>query len=66
MKCYQCGAELTEREYCPNCGAAVKVYKRIISLSNRYYNEGLERAEVRDLSGAIEMLHQSLKLNKKK
>ncbi|WP_408070492.1 tetratricopeptide repeat protein [Butyrivibrio sp. JL13D10] len=64
MKCYQCGAELTEREYCPNCGAAVKVYKRIISLSNRYYNEGLERAEVRDLSGAIEMLHQSLKLNK--
>ncbi|WP_026660863.1 tetratricopeptide repeat protein [Butyrivibrio sp. AC2005] len=64
MKCYQCGAELTEREYCPNCGAAVKVYKRIISLSNRYYNEGLERAEVRDLSGAIESLHQSLKLNK--
>ncbi len=64
MKCYQCGAELTEREYCPNCGAAVKVYKRIMSLSNRYYNEGLERAEVRDLSGAIESLHQSLKLNK--
>lgn len=64
MKCYQCGAELTEREYCPNCGAAVKVYKRIISLSNRYYNEGLERAQIRDLSGAIESLHQSLKLNK--
>ncbi|WP_044915551.1 tetratricopeptide repeat protein [Butyrivibrio sp. WCE2006] len=64
MKCYQCGAELTEREYCPNCGAGVKVYKRIISLSNRYYNEGLERAEIRDLSGAIESLHQSLKLNK--
>ncbi len=64
MKCYKCGAELTEREYCPNCGAAVKVYKRIMSLSNRYYNEGLERAEIRDLSGAVESLHQSLKLNK--
>ncbi|WP_026528082.1 tetratricopeptide repeat protein [Butyrivibrio sp. VCD2006] len=64
MKCYRCGAELTEREYCPNCGAGVKVYKRIMSLSNRYYNEGLERAEIRDLSGAIESLHQSLKLNK--
>ena len=64
MKCYQCGAELTERDYCPNCGAGVKVYKRIIALSNRYYNEGLERAGVRNLSGAVESLHQSLKLNK--
>ncbi|WP_026668938.1 tetratricopeptide repeat protein [Butyrivibrio sp. AE3006] len=64
MKCYKCGAELTSREYCPNCGAGVKVYKRIIALSNRYYNEGLERAEVRNMSGAIESLHQSLKLNK--
>ncbi len=64
MKCYQCGAELTDRDYCPNCGAGVKVYKRIIALSNRYYNEGLERAGVRNLSGAIESLHQSLKLNK--
>ena len=64
MKCYHCGAELTQRDYCPNCGSAVKVYKRIIALSNRYYNEGLERAEIRNLSGAIESLHQSLKLNK--
>ena len=65
MKCYQCGAELTSREYCPNCGAKVKVYKRIMGLSNRYYNEGLERAQVRNMSGAIESLHQSLKLNKR-
>ncbi|MBE5859706.1 MAG: tetratricopeptide repeat protein [Butyrivibrio sp.] len=64
MKCYQCGAELTDRDYCPNCGAGVKVYKRIIALSNKYYNEGLERAGVRNLSGATESLHQSLKLNK--
>ena len=64
MKCYQCGAELTNRDFCPNCGAKVKVYKRISALSNRYYNEGLERAEIRNLSGAIESLHQSLKLNK--
>ncbi len=64
MKCYQCGAELTNRDFCPNCGAKVKVYKRIIALSNRYYNEGLERANIRNLSGAVESLHQSLKLNK--
>ncbi|MBE5843802.1 MAG: tetratricopeptide repeat protein [Butyrivibrio sp.] len=65
MNCYQCGAELTSREFCPNCGAKVKVYKRIMALSNRYYNEGLERAQIRNMSGAVESLHQSLKLNKR-
>ncbi len=64
MKCYLCGAELTNHDFCPNCGAKVKVYKRISALSNQYYNEGLEKAEVRNMSGAIESLHQSLKLNK--
>ena len=33
-------------------------------LSNRFYNEGLEKASVRDLSGAINSLRQSLKFNK--
>ncbi len=36
-----------------------------MALSNRYYNEGLERAQVRNMSGAVESLHQSLKLNKR-
>ena len=39
-------------------------FKKLESLSNWYYNEGLERAGIRDLSGAIESLRQSLKLNK--
>ncbi|MCM1188804.1 MAG: tetratricopeptide repeat protein [bacterium] len=33
-------------------------------ISNMYYNEGLEKAGVRDLSGAIVSLRQSLKFNK--
>jgi len=33
-------------------------------VSNLYYNEGLDRASVRDLSGAITSLRQSLKFNK--
>ncbi len=37
---------------------------KLKSLSNRYYNEGLEKATVRDMTGAIESLRQSLKLNK--
>lgn len=32
--------------------------------SNAFYNEGLEKAEVRDLTGAINSLRQSLKFNK--
>ncbi len=38
--------------------------KKLESLSNRYYNEGLEKAKVRDMTGAVESLRQSLKLNK--
>ncbi len=64
MECYQCGCLLTENDFCTNCGADVRVYKKIIAASNRYYNIGLERAGVRDLSGAVESLRQCLKLNK--
>ena len=32
--------------------------------SNLYYNRGLSRANVRDLSGAIQMLKKSLEINK--
>lgn len=33
-------------------------------MSNRFYNDGLDKATVRDLSGAIVSLRQSIKLNK--
>ena len=40
------------------------IYKKLVSLSNVFYNEGLEKAAVRDLTGAIDSLHNSLKLDK--
>lgn len=40
------------------------LYKKIMFASNRFYNEGLDKASVRDLSGAITSLRESLKLNK--
>ena len=55
---------MTEHDFCTNCGADVARYKRIMSTANLYYNDALERASVRDLSGAIENLRQCLKLNK--
>lgn len=65
MKCYHCGAALSENDFCTSCGADVKTYKTIMHLSNQFYNEGLEKASVRDLSGAVMCLKQSLKYNKK-
>ncbi|MCD8379519.1 MAG: tetratricopeptide repeat protein [Lachnospiraceae bacterium] len=64
MKCYRCGAELTKHNFCTSCKSDVRQYKQIMYASNRMYNSGLEKAGVRDLSGAVRDLHQCLKLNK--
>lgn len=64
MRCYRCGATLSKDDFCTACGADVKLYKRIVKLSNSFYNEALRKAKVRDLSGAAESLRQSLKCNK--
>ena len=64
MICYNCGATLTHNDFCTNCGADVARYKKIVSTANLLYNEGLDKARVRDLSGAIESLRQCLKLDK--
>ncbi len=64
MKCFNCGAELTS-DCCDHCGADVARYRRLIQTSNAYFNEGLDKARVRDLSGAVISLRQSLKINKR-
>lgn len=64
MECYNCGAALTLDSYCRQCGADIRVYGKILRASNSFYNEGLDRANVRNLSGAIESLKKSLQLNK--
>lgn len=64
MFCYNCGCNLSEHDFCTACGADVSLYKKIMYVSNMYYNDGLEKAGVRDLTGAITSLRQSLKFNK--
>ena len=64
MNCIYCGTPLSGIDYCTGCGADVTLQKRIIRISNLLYNEGLEKATVRDLSGAIVCLKRSLKFNK--
>ena len=65
MECPKCGARLSEKDFCTGCGEEVGIYKKIMKISNTYYNDGLEKAKVRDLSGAIESLKRSLKYNKR-
>lgn len=64
MKCYVCGNRLGREDFCNSCGTDVRLYKHIVCMSNKLYNEGLEKANVRDLSGAIISLNESLKYNK--
>lgn len=64
MRCIYCNTPLAAIDYCPGCGADVTLQKRIVRISNLLYNRGLEKASVRDLSGAITCLKQSLKFNK--
>ena len=67
MNCMNCGTYLPAREleYCPRCGANVQIQRRVDYLSKFYYNQGLEKAQIRDLSGAIGCLKQSLTYDKR-
>ena len=64
MYCYNCGCLLTEKDFCTGCGADVGLYKKIMHAANRLYNDGLDKARVRDLSGAVSSLRQCLKLDR--
>lgn len=65
MKCYKCNATLAPNKgKCPQCGADVAVYRKAAKASNAYYNLGLAKAKVRDLTGAAESLKISVMINK--
>jgi Uncharacterized protein conserved in bacteria len=65
MVCPNCGSNLSDkRTRCDKCGEDLVIYKKILRASNFYYNNGLAKAKVHDLSGAIIALRKSLELNK--
>ena len=64
MICYRCNHEAGDAAKCPLCGTDLSVFLKVKRLSNMYYNDGLQMAEVRNLSGAIISLKKSLKFNK--
>ena len=64
MQCFMCGADVGNSKVCYNCGADILLYKQIIYTSYVFYNQGLEKAKVKDLSGAIESLKSALQYYK--
>ena len=64
MICYKCGQNVGDAKRCPNCGEDLAIFWRVRRISNSYYNLGLQQAGVRNLSGAVESLRNSLKFNK--
>ena len=65
MICFNCGNILTNSDYCSQCGMDVSVYKKVVKLSNAYYNAGLIKANNRDLAGAADSLNRAIKINKR-
>lgn len=64
MECLNCGAPVLENGHCSDCGMNYTLLAKAYNTSNYYYNLGLDRASVRDLTGAIDALNLALKYNK--
>jgi len=65
MKCPFCNEETNGEDICKMCGEKLSIFYKAHDASNVFYNKGLEKAKVHDLSGAIYELKKSLKLNKR-
>ena len=65
MNCMYCGAQAGHESTCPACGADLKMQIRATAISDKCYNLALDKAGIRDLSGAVDLLERSLKFNKK-
>ena len=64
MICFNCGEEIGRAGTCPHCGTDLHIVQRAVQVANVYYNDGLQKAQVRNLSGAIISLKACLKINK--
>lgn len=64
MKCPNCGYLIQQGVVCPNCGVDAFIFKKTRNTSIRLYNKGLEQARVRDLTGAVKSLEQSILFDK--
>ena len=64
MKCVKCGRTVGADGFCTCCGFDNKHIARACNTANYYYNIGLEKAQMHDLSGAAAQLKKALAYNK--
>lgn len=64
MRCFKCDTTFEVGVKCPNCGSDMSILKWVRTISDKYYNIGLDKAKVRDLTGAVESLKLSLAVDK--
>ena len=64
MKCIKCGRPVGASRYCNACGFDNKHIAKALNTADYYYNIGLEKAQMHDLSGAEIYLKKALNYNK--
>lgn len=64
MNCLYCGAPVLISGVCSECGLKQEYLVKAWDTSIYYYNEGLENAKIRNLTGAEEALRTALRYNK--
>lgn len=64
MICSRCYNKVGEDQICSNCGLPYRYIKKACNTADYYYNIGLSKAQVRDLTGAKEALQKALSYNK--
>ena len=64
LNCKHCGGKIAVTGYCTRCGLKIDYVNKALNSSKYYYNIGLDKARVRDMSGAEEALKLALKYDK--
>ncbi|MGN0395589.1 MAG: tetratricopeptide repeat protein, partial [Coprococcus sp.] len=64
LNCKHCGGTIQVTGYCAQCGLKSEYVNKALNSSKYYYNIGLDKARVRDMSGAKEALKAALKYDK--
>lgn len=64
LNCKHCGGTIAVTGYCTRCGLKIDYVNKALNSSKYYYNIGLDKARVRDMTGAEEALKLALKYDK--
>jgi len=64
MQCPNCKTTYDFGNKCPRCKVDTVLYRRTVRLSDKLYNQGLEKLKVLDFTHAIDFLSKSVAINK--